>query len=219
MPRVDFTDITIVLDRSGSMQSVADDTIGGFNRFVDDQKSGHGHATLTLVQFDDQYEVVYNAVPIATAAKLTSETFVPRGSTALLDAIGRTIEVTGARFNALPESERPEQVIMMILTDGYENASAHYTNARIAEMIVQQRDVYSWEFVFLGANQDAIATASQMGVAADHALTYAASQAGTSAAFDAISATTKRKRATKDKQAFFADSDRAVQDAELRKGA
>ncbi|MBC8144387.1 MAG: VWA domain-containing protein [bacterium] len=218
MPRLDFTDITIVLDRSGSMQSVAEDTIGGFNRFVEDQKTGHGDAVLTLVQFDDQYEVVYNAAPIATAAKLTDSTFVPRGSTALLDAIGRTIEVTGARFAAAPEHERPEQVIIMILTDGHENASAHYTNAKIAQMIAHQRDVYSWEFVFLAANQDAIATGGRMGISSDQSLTYAASKIGTNAAFDSISASTKRRRSIKDKAAFIVASDRAVQDAELQKG-
>lgn len=221
MPRLDTTDITIILDRSGSMESVADDTIGGFNRFLEDQKTGHGTATITLVQFDDRYETVYAGVPLEAAPKLTDQTFVPRGSTALLDAIGKTIDETGVRLAAMREEDRPEQVVMVILTDGCENASRRYDAHRIAEMIAHQREVYSWEFIFLGANQDAIATASAMGVAAGSSLTYAASSAGTNQAFDAVSRRMKTRRELKHMMSedFFEPADRNTQDEEIRKGS
>jgi hypothetical protein len=220
MPRIDFTDITIILDRSGSMASVAHDTIGGFNRFVEDQKGGHGEAALTLVQFDNQYEVVYAGTPIADVPVMTGETFVPRGSTALLDAIGRTIDDTGRRLASLPEAQRPETVIIVIITDGYENASRRYTSHRVGEMIAHQSDIYSWQFVFLGANQDAIATAASMGVDAGSALTYAATPIGTENAFAAVSSRTRVKRVMKDrltKEQFFEESNRAAQADELRR--
>ena len=218
MPRENTTDITIILDRSGSMQTVAEDTIGGFNRFLEDQKSAPGEAVLTLIQFDDKYEAVYRAKPIAKARPLDHTTFVPRGSTALLDAIGRTIDEAGFRLSATPEKERPEKVIMVILTDGYENASRHFTMQKINEMISHQRDVYNWEFVFLGANQDAIATASQFGIAGDAALTYASTSTGTAAAFASMSDKMKlyrQRNIAEPRQAFFDDEDRKKQDDEL----
>ena len=138
-----LTDITIVLDRSGSMASVRADTIGGFNEFLRKQREANiGECRVSLVQFDDQYETVYADRPVAVAADLTSETFVPRGSTALNDAIGKTIAATGARYAALPELMRPGKVLFVIVTDGGENASKEYTGAKVQEMIVQQRDKY-----------------------------------------------------------------------------
>jgi Mg-chelatase subunit ChlD len=218
MPRLDFTDITVILDRSGSMESVADDTIGGFNSFLDDQKSGHGDAVITLVQFDDQYETVYRAVPVSRARRLTRRTFEPRGSTALLDAIGRTITETGARLRDLREHEGSGQVMMVILTDGYENASRFHSIHQISDMIAHQRDVYSWEFVYIGANQDAIATASGMGMKPGSALTYDHSAAGTELAFSSVSRRIKDKRKSKLKdEEFFEPVDRALQEGEIRK--
>src|SRR6185437_887189 len=120
MPNPNFTDITIVLDRSGSMEVIADDTVGGFNQFLKEQKKVPGKALLTLVQFDHEYQFVHQAVPIGSVPLLTRKTYVPRGSTALLDAIGRAINETGQRLAALPEPERPGNVIVMILTDGLE---------------------------------------------------------------------------------------------------
>src|SRR6476620_7328202 len=125
------TDVTVILDRSGSMEAIASDVIGGFNQFLAEQQRHPGDCRLTLVQFDDRYEVLYLARPIADAARLTADTFEPRGSTALLDAIGRTIDATGARLAALPEAERPNRVLLAIVTDGQENASVHYTRDRV----------------------------------------------------------------------------------------
>jgi len=188
------TDITIVLDRSGSMSSVASDTIGGFNRFLADQRIAAGTASITLHQFDHEFETLINAQDVKAAADLTPATFVPRGNTALLDAIGRAIVNTGARLQAKSETERAGKVVFVIITDGQENASHEYDHGKVFEMISHQRDKYSWEFVFLGANQDAIKTASRMGVATANAMTYAHNAAGTAAAFTSTSSNLRRMR-------------------------
>ena len=194
MPCPDFTDISVVLDRSGSMEDVRDDTIGGFNTFLKDQKATPGMAALTLVQFDSEYEIVHAGKPIAEIPRLTKHTFVPRGSTALLDAIGRTINATGARLAAMPESERPGKVVFVILTDGQENASREFNLGMIHAMISHQSNVYKWQFLFLGANQDAIEAGGLMGVTAANAMTYAANAMGTPAAFRATSKRVARFR-------------------------
>ena len=183
MTNLNLTDITIVLDRSGSMASVKDATIEAFNGFLHSQKTGDGDVQLSLVQFDDQYEPLLNAVPMAQVADLTPTTFEPRGSTALLDAIGRTIVETGQRLSQMPEPQRPGTVVFVIQTDGFENASHNFRIEQINSMIAEQRQQYSWEFIFLGANQDAIASASQYGIGAGQALSYSQDAAGTLGAF------------------------------------
>lgn len=182
-----LTDITVVLDRSGSMTSVASDTIGGFNTFLADQRKASGTALITLNQFDDVFEHVIKAENVQYAPELTKETFKPRGSTALLDAIGRSINETGKRLADMPENDRPAKVVMVIITDGQENASREFDKAKIDAMIREQRDKWNWEFVFLGANQDAISTAASLGIGAKSSMTYAANAQGTSAAFAATS--------------------------------
>ncbi|WP_435016263.1 vWA domain-containing protein [Tundrisphaera sp. TA3] len=196
MPRSRFTDISIVLDRSGSMESIADDTIGSFNAFVADQRKEPGDAQLSLVLFDNEYTPVHVAVPLATVPRLTTETFQPRGTTALLDAIGRTILETGQRLAALAEPDRPDRVIFVIITDGHENASQDFTRERIFRMISHQRDVYSWHFEFLGANQDAIEAAGHIGIAPADSLTYGATATGTRASMAAMSGKMRVYRAT-----------------------
>lgn len=186
MTRADLTDITFVLDRSGSMQSIKRATIESFNGFLASQKTGAGDARMTLVQFDDQYEMLYRAIPIQRAAALTEQTYQPRASTALLDAMGRTILATGERLRQLPENQRPGTVLFVTLTDGFENASDEFSLIRVNQLIQQQRDVYAWQFVFLGANQDAIATAAQMGIGAAQAMTFTASDTGTRGALGAF---------------------------------
>lgn len=181
------TDIAIVLDRSGSMVTIHDDTIGGFNQFLEDQQKAEGEATLTLVQFDHEYEVVYDNVPIKEVKPLSPETFVPRGSTALLDAIGRTINSVGARLAKTPEQDRPKKVICVVITDGHENASKEFTRDKVFEMITHQREKYSWEFVFMGANQDAINAGMSMGISAQNSLTYSADGASTRNLYGALS--------------------------------
>jgi uncharacterized protein YegL len=165
-----YTDLTMVLDRSGSMQSIKNDTVGGFDAFLSEQRRLPGRCTVSLVQFDNEYEEVYTGRDITNVAGLT---LVPRGSTAMLDAIGRAVNATGARLAALPEDQRPATVIVGIMTDGLENASREFTYPTVKALIEQQEQVYGWTFMYMGANQDAIEVGASLGVARDRALTYA----------------------------------------------
>lgn len=182
-----YFDITLVLDRSGSMDFIKKDVIGGFNKFLKEQQAIPGDATITLVQFDHIYEVVYEGKKLQEASLLDDTIYQPRGWTALLDAIGKTIDKTGKRLSDMSEDQRPEKVIFVIQTDGYENASKEFSNDKIISMITRQQDVYKWEFVFLGANQDAIATASKMGISATHSMTYQASAGGVASYYSSLS--------------------------------
>ena len=214
--KADYTHITLVLDRSGSMESMRSDAIGGFNTFLRDQQAEPGAATLTLVQFDDQYEKLSEFTPLASVAPLNETTFVPRGSTALLDAIGQAIDETGARLATLAEADRPGKVLFVTLTDGMENASHLFSRASISDKITHQRDVYSWEFVFLAANQDAIATGETMGFTRDSSATYAASPLGHRSAMRGVSQAMSKFRSRslgeneEQKGKFFDAEDRAV---------
>lgn len=206
------TDITIILDRSGSMESVKSDTIGGFNSFLEGQRKVEGEASLSLVQFDDQYEVVYMDRAINSADKLTEATFQPRGMTALYDAVGRTINAVGQRLADLPEAERPDKVLLVIMTDGFENSSKEYNAAKIAEMITHQREVYKWEFMFIGANQDAVLSAKEIGLPTHAALTYAPNAAGTKAVYSAMMSKVAQYRVSNDAASLqFDDEDREEQ--------
>jgi hypothetical protein len=174
----DLTEIAYVLDRSGSMSSLTSDAIGGFNSFLDSQKQLEGRANFTLVLFDHEYLVVHKSVDIHNVPDLDARTYVPRGSTALLDAVGRTIDDVGSHLASLPESQRPAKVIVAIFTDGLENASSDYSRERVASMIKHQQEIYSWEFLFLAANQDAIATAASIAIPAAQAMNFVASPTG-----------------------------------------
>lgn len=168
-----LTEIVFILDRSGSMQAMVEPAISGFNRLLREQQQVPGQARFTLVLFDDQYELPIHSLPISEVVELDTSTFVPRGSTALLDAIGRTIDDLGATLAKTPAADRPDQVIVAILTDGEENASTRYTWAHVAERIRHQTDKYQWQFLFLGANQDAIATAGRMSIQEGNTATFA----------------------------------------------
>lgn len=170
----ELTEIAFVLDRSGSMEFIAPAAIAGFNEFLLAHQAAAGQARLTLVLFDDEYLVPAASLPVSEVVPLDATTFVPRNSTALLDAIGRTIDDLGARLSKLPESDRPGSVIVAILTDGYENASTKYQWRDVASMIRHQRDQYQWEFLFLAANQDAIATGAQLDIGSTHAACFLA---------------------------------------------
>lgn len=173
MPKKDSCEIIVVLDRSGSMASIKEDMEGGFNTFIDEQRKLPGTATVTLAQFDDEYDIVYQARPLADVPKLQ---LIPRGWTALLDAVGRTIASVGERLEKTPEGDRPERVLFVVITDGEENRSKEFTNEKVREMVKHQTEKYSWQFVYIGANQDAFASAGAMGIA--QAVNYAASAAG-----------------------------------------
>jgi hypothetical protein len=157
-----LTEIAYILDRSGSMQPMQEPAVAAFNDFIKSQLDVPGDARLTLIQFDDAYEVHVSAKPIQDVPQLTAATYTPRGSTALLDAIGRTIKETDRRISALPEGDKPGKVILAIFTDGEENASQEYTIKHIGDLIRLYRDQKGWEFLFLAANQDAIASGSAM---------------------------------------------------------
>lgn len=179
------TDITVVLDRSGSMAPIAHDVVGGLNTFITAQQRDAAGARFTLVQFDDQYEVVHFNVPMADVPTLGPDDFEPRGTTALLDAIGRTIVDLDRRLAAAPAGERPARVIVVVQTDGAENSSREFTREQVFSLIDQREqragapaDAPVWEFVFLAANQDAIAAGGAMGFRAAKSVDFAATSAG-----------------------------------------
>ena len=157
-----LTEIAYILDRSGSMQPMQEPAVAAFNDFIKSQLDVPGAARLTLVQFDDAYEVPVAAMPIQDVPQLTAATYTPRGRTALFDAIGRTIKETDHRIRALPDADKPGKVILAIFTDGMENASQEYSLKHIGDLIRLYRDQKGWEFLFLAANQDAMATAATM---------------------------------------------------------
>lgn len=182
-----LTEIAFILDRSGSMAAMVEPAIAGFNTFLRDQQQAEGDARLSLVLFDNEFLVPCASLPVAEVVELDTTTFVPRGSTALLDAIGLTIDRLGAHLEAIPEADRPGQVVVAILTDGEENSSTRFTWQDIAQKISHQEKHYSWQFLFLGANQDAIATAARMGVAAGNSATYFHDAAGYTSSAKAMS--------------------------------
>ena len=206
-----YSDITVVLDRSGSMACLVDEVIGAFNTFVDEQQQVAGQASFSLVQFDDRYEVYLDAVDLAKVGRLDRTTYVPRGMTALYDAVGRAIVATGTRLAALDEAERPDKVVFLIQTDGVENASHEYDAATLQAMIRHQQDKYAWEFVFLGANIDAGSVAEEIGIARDKALQYANNADGTRAAFAAVSDNLAGFRRGDRQHMAYAEEDREAQ--------
>src|SRR5262249_17255978 len=193
---VHYTEIAFVLDRSGSMECCRQAAIDGFNHFLIEQQTTEGRAKLTLVLFDDEYLVPVSSVPVQEVVPLNDKTYQPRNSTALLDAIGQTIDDLGQRLATLAEHDRPGQVIVAILTDGLENASQRFTWKQIAAKIKHQTDVYKWVFLFLGANQDAIATAANLSITANNAASYVADAPGSKAAQAAFSRKARALRRT-----------------------
>lgn len=191
MTKPNFTHIVALLDRSGSMQPIQADTIGGFNNFVEEQKKVPGEATLTLVQFSDKCEITFSDVPLAHVAPLSVETYKPGGWTALNDALARTISDVGTKLAAKPENERPSKVVLLIMTDGQENQSREFTGQhglkKLSSMIGHQKDKYSWDFVFIGANIDAFATASGYGISAGQTINYTSNSFGQQNAFKSLS--------------------------------
>lgn len=181
-----LTEIVIILDRSGSMGGLARDTIGGYNAFLDSQRSLPGEARVTTVLFDDKYEILHNGANIRDIKPITRNEYFARGSTALLDAVGKTINDVGARLSGTDESERPDKIIFVITTDGQENSSREFTYAQIHQMITHQQEKYNWEFLFLGANIDAAREAENLGISAKKSAQYAASAIGTAALFSTV---------------------------------
>ncbi len=164
-----LSEIVVLLDCSGSMSSTASDAIGGFNAFVEEQKKVPGEAVLTLVQFNSQdpHEVVYDRMPLEDVPKLTVDTYQPRASTPLYDALGWTLDYIGQALDVLAEENKPGVVIFAILTDGLENDSKEYTKDGVFKLVDYQQEKHDWKFAYLGANQDAMAVAAGIGIRYD----------------------------------------------------
>lgn len=208
-----YTHIAIVLDRSGSMAAIKTETEGGFNSFIEAQKKVPGECSVTLAQFDDQYEIVYSLKPVAEVPLLELR---PRGFTSLLDAIGKTIVDTGEVLNRLSEGAKPEKVIFLIVTDGAENSSKEYRDpAKIREMIAHQKKTYSWEFVFLAGNIDQLsaeAVGRSFGLGAGKTMAFAANSVGTRSAWASNTAMMSNYRVSKGSAAAAAASTYSVDD-------
>jgi len=190
-----LTEIIFILDRSGSMGGLENDTIGGFNGFVKKQAE-IGQTTLTTVLFDDRYEILHNGVN-AKDVFLTENEYFTRGSTALLDAIGKTINNVGERLNETPENSRPGKVIFVITTDGLENASKTYSYDRIKKMITHQTEKYNWEFIFMGANIDSAAEGNRLGINADSTFNFTADETGVDLMYCSVSTECSNRRKSK----------------------
>lgn len=187
------TDIIFLLDRSGSMSGLEGQTIKGFNQFVEKQGTYPGETYVTCVLFDDTYEVLWKTKPVK-GLHLTDEDYYVRGCTALLDAIGKSIIDTGYEYARLAESKRPNKVIMVITTDGLENASKEYTYKKIKELIKHQEDKYQWEFIFMGANIDVEVETQRLGIKKDNAFVYEASEKGMPGMYKMASASVAKCR-------------------------
>lgn len=218
MPKSNYAHIAIVMDRSGSMSNIAKDMEGGLKNFINDQKNVEGTATLTLAKFDDTYELVYDFVTLDQATSFRLE---PRGSTALLDAMGRTMEEVRTRINGMDDTDKPSKVIFIFVTDGGENASRSFNRQRIFDMISDLRNAENdvnrpdengtlWEFIFLGANQDAISEGGNLGIRSAASMTYDASAAGSAAMFTSLNRTMSDYR-TKSASYEFTQQDRDAQ--------
>lgn len=180
------THITFVLDSSGSMETIVDDTRGGFNTFLKDQRDQDGTATVTLYEFNTTVELVYELYPVADASKLDEQNYKPSGRTALHDAMARAIDETAENITAVDEAEQPENVIVVVLTDGKENASETSKDA-VRGRVETRQEADNWEFLFIGANQDAVLTAEEMGIEQDRSLTMAHDGEGTRDAYQSTS--------------------------------
>ncbi len=181
------TELVFILDRSGSMSGLEKDTIGGYNALLDKQKQETGDCVITTVLFDDKYELLHDRINLKGIVPLTEKEYYVRGSTALLDAVGRTISKIGNAQKHTAEEEQAEKVLVVITTDGMENASREYDYEKVRQMIERQKEKYGWEFLFLGANIDAVGTASRFGISADRSANYHADARGTSLNFEVVS--------------------------------
>ena len=183
-----LTEMVFIIDRSGSMGGLEKDTIGGFNSMLKEQQAVEGEAVVTTVLFDNRYELLHDRIDIRAVSPLTEKNYTVGGNTALLDALGKTIRKIRDVQEHTAENYRAEKVLFIIITDGEENASREYSAERIKARIEYQKQKYGWEFVFFGANMDAVLEAEKLGISAEYAQNYRADASGTSTAYSAISA-------------------------------
>lgn len=183
-----LTELVFILDRSGSMGGLETDTIGGFNAMLEKQKKTEGEAFVNTVLFDHESVVIHDRVPLDKVKPLTGEEYFVRGSTALIDAIGGAIHHIAQIHKYAREEDVPEHTVFVIITDGMENASRHYTSEKVKQMIRHEQEKHGWEFLFLGANIDAVETAGQIGIRADRAANYCSDARGTRLNYDVVGA-------------------------------
>ena len=191
-----ITELVFILDRSGSMSGLESDTIGGFNSLIEKQKKQEGRCYVSTVLFDDRCEVLYDRVELDKIRSMTDRDYTVRGCTALLDAIGSAIRHIGNIHKYARPEDVPEHTMFVITTDGMENASRSYDSETVKRMIERQKEKYGWEFLFLGANIDAVETARSFGISEERAVTYCADGVGTRTNFDAVSKTVSCMRAS-----------------------
>lgn len=192
-----LTELVFILDRSGSMSGLEADTIGGFNSLINKQKKEEGEALISAVLFDDQTEVLYDRVPIRRIRPMTDSEYYVRGCTALLDALGGAIHHIKRVHKNMDESQRPEKTLFIITTDGMENASRKYSYEKIKKMVENAKVKRGWEFLFLGANIDAVAEAGRFGIDKNRAVNYECDSRGTRLNYDVLSKTVSRVRGSR----------------------
>lgn len=209
MTKENLSLIAVIIDMSGSMGPLTNDTIGGFNKFLEEQKSVPGEAIFTLCTFNTKTNFVNSFVKLGDANSLSKESYVPSGGTALLDAVGTTINLVGKNLESMKEEDRPSKVIFLIMTDGEENASREFSLKSIKDMIEHQKEKYNWEFVFMGANIDAVSTGKSLGISGFNSLTYISDSSGTEAIYNSISGGLRsyRRRSSSDVKNFEFFSD------------
>ena len=197
-----ITELVFILDRSGSMSGLESDTIGGFNAMIEKQKKQDGECYVSTVLFDDVSEVLHDRVKLSEIKPMTDNEYTVRGCTALIDAIGGAIHHIGNIHKYARNEDVPEHTMFIITTDGMENASRKYSSDRVKAMIERQKEKYGWEFLFIGANIDAVDTAAQYGISKDRAVNYVPDTTGTHILYESVSAVVGNVRANKcvDKQ-------------------
>ena len=201
-----ITELVFILDRSGSMNGLEGDTIGGFNALIEKQKKQSGQVLVSAVLFDNESEVLYDRVPLERVKPMTEEDYTTRGCTALLDALGGAVHHIGNIHKYARPEDVPEHTLFVITTDGMENASRRYDSGQVKKMIERQKERYGWEFLFLAANIDAVETAAQYGIAPDRAVDYHADAEGTATAYGAVAEAVCRVRAAVPLDAAWSNS-------------
>lgn len=193
----DLTELVFILDKSGSMAGLESDTIGGYNAMLKKQQEEPGEAIVTTVLFDDEYELLHDRINIKGIKPITEKEYFVEGTTALLDAVGKTINKIAKAQQNTSEEEQAEKVLFVITTDGMENASIEYSYDKVKAMVEKQKKEFGWEFIFLGANIDAVETAGRFGIMADRAANYHADGYGTALNFEVVSGAISHFRAEK----------------------
>lgn len=192
--RENLTELVFVLDKSGSMSGLEKDTIGGFNSMLDKQREEDGDVVISTVLFDDRMQIIHDRAKLDKIANLTAGDYQVGGCTALLDALGNTIRHINKVQKALPEDERPAKTMFVITTDGQENSSRDFTYDKIRKMVEKKQEKKGWEFLFLGANMDAISAAADIGIKANRASNYCCDAVGTAVNYSALSKAVSRVR-------------------------